>query len=71
MKKYKIDKHMELGLYRQPDINFQGPKSKGTSRGMYVKILVAVYNDGKIQLTSTTASHMSSIFQVNFVFFQP
>ena len=23
---------MELGLYRQPDINFQGPKSKGTSR---------------------------------------
>ena len=71
MKKYKIDKHMELGLYRQPDINFQGPKSKGTSRGMYVKILVAVYNDGKIQPTSTTASHMSSIFQVNFVFFQP
>ena len=39
---------------------------------MYVKILVAVYNDGKIQLTSTTASsHMSSIFQVNFVSFQP
>ena len=30
---------MELRLYRQPIINFQGPKSKGTSRGMYVKIL--------------------------------
>ena len=24
---------MELGLYRQPIIDFQGPKSKGTSRG--------------------------------------
>ena len=31
---------MELGLYRQPIIDFQGPKSKGTSEGMYVKILV-------------------------------
>ena len=30
---------MELGLYRQSIINFQGPKSKGTSRGMYVKTL--------------------------------
>ena len=50
MKKCKIDKHIELGLYHQPIINFQGPKSKGASRGMYVKILFVVYNDGKIQL---------------------
>ena len=49
VKKCKIDKHMELGLYRQPIINFQGPKSKGTSRGMYVKVLFVV-NVGKIQL---------------------
>ena len=28
VKKCKIDKHMELGLYRQPIINFKGPKSK-------------------------------------------
>ena len=40
MKKYKHDKHMELGLYRHPIINFQGPKSKGTSRRMYVEILI-------------------------------
>ena len=40
MKKCKIDKHMELGLHRQPNINFQGHKSKGTSREMYVKILI-------------------------------
>ena len=50
MRKCKIDKHIELGLYDQPIINFQGPKSKGASRGMYVKILFVVYNDGKIQL---------------------
>ena len=36
VKKCKIDKHMELGLYRQSIINFQEPKSK------------VVYNDGKI-----------------------
>ena len=40
MNKCKIDKHMELGLHRQPIINFQGRKSKGTRRGMYVKILI-------------------------------
>ena len=40
VKKYKHDKHMELGLYRHPIINFQGPKSKGTSRRMYVEILI-------------------------------
>ena len=50
MKKCKIDKHIELGLYHQPIMNFQGHKSKGASRGMYVKILFVVYNDGKIQL---------------------
>ena len=58
---------MELGLHRQPIIDFQGPKSKGTSRGMYVKFLGC----GKCwkDSTSTTASSpMSSIFQVNLVF---
>ena len=30
-KKCKIDKRMELGLYRQPVINFQRPKSTGTT----------------------------------------
>ena len=39
-KNCKIDKHMELGLYRKPSINFQGSKSKETSQGMYVKILI-------------------------------
>ena len=29
VKTCKIDKHMELGLHRQPNINFQGPKSRG------------------------------------------
>ena len=40
VKRFQIDKHMELRLYRQPIINFQGAKSKGTSRGMYVNILI-------------------------------
>ena len=48
--KCKINKYIESGLYRQPNKNFQGPKSKGISRGMYVKILFVVYNDVKIQL---------------------
>ena len=39
-KKCKIDKHMELGLHRKSSINFQGSKSKETSQGMYVKILI-------------------------------
>ena len=58
---------MELGLYCQPIIDFQGPKSKGTNRGMYVKILV--YSKCWKNSTSTRASSpMSSIFQVNLVF---
>ena len=58
---------MELGSYRQPIIDFQGPKSKGTSRGMYVEILVCSKCWKKS--TSTTAfSPMPSIFQVNLVF---
>ena len=58
---------MKLGLYRQPIIDFQGPKSNGTSRGVYVKILVG----SKCWKNSTSAkasSPMSSIFQVNLVF---
>ena len=58
---------MEFNLYCQPIIDFQGAKSKGTSRGMYVKILVC----GKCWENSTSAtasSPMSSIFQVNLVF---
>ena len=31
---------MELWLHRQHIINFQRPKSKGTSQGMYDKILI-------------------------------
>ena len=50
MKKCKIDKHIELGLYCQPILKFQGAKSKVTTRGMYVKILFVVYSDGKIQV---------------------
>ena len=30
-KKCKFDNHMELGLYRQPIINIQEPKSKGAT----------------------------------------
>ena len=29
VKKCKIDKHMELGLYRQPIINFKDPNQRG------------------------------------------
>ena len=32
VKECKIDKHMELGLYRQPVINFQRPKQRGQAR---------------------------------------
>ena len=67
MKKCEIDKHMELGLYRQPNINTQGPKSKGTSRGMYVKILICS-KCWKNSTSTTASSPMSSIFQVNLVF---
>ena len=70
MKKSKIDKHMELGLYCQPIINFQGPKSNGTNRGMYVKILICS-RFWKNSTSTTDSSPMSSIFQVNLVFFQP
>ena len=55
---------MELRLYRQPIINFQGPKSKGTSRGMYVKILVCS-KCWKNSTSTTASSPMSSIFQLN------
>ena len=77
MKKCKIDKHIELGLYHQPIINFQGPKSKGASRGMYVKILFVVYNDGKIQLQqqllhSYHTFFRSTLFSFNLAtFFYP
>ena len=70
VKKCKIDKHVELGLYRQPNINFQGPKSKGTSRGMHVKILICS-KCSKNSTWTTASSGMSSIFQENFAFFQP
>ena len=70
MKRSKIDKHMDFGLYRQPIINFQRPKSKGTSRGMYVKTLICS-KCWKNSTSTTATSPMSSIFQVNFVFFQP
>ena len=66
VKKCKIDKHMELGLYRQPIINFQEPKSKGTSRGMYVKVLICS-KCWKNSTSTTASSPMSSIFQVNLV----
>ena len=66
VKKCKIDKHMELGLYCQPIINFQEPKSKGTSWEMYLKILIC--SKYWKNSTLTTASPMSSIFQVNLVF---
>ena len=65
MKKCEIDKHMELGLYRQPNINTQGPKSKGTSRGMYVKILICS-KCWKNSTSTTASSPMSSIFQETF-----
>ena len=38
LKKCKINKHMELGLYHKPIINFRGSKSNETSRDMYLKI---------------------------------
>ena len=37
LKKCKIVKHMELGLYRKPITKFQGSTSNGTNRAMYVK----------------------------------
>ena len=67
VKKCKIDKHMELGLCHQPIINFQGSKSKGTSRGMYMKILICS-KCWKNSTSTTASSPMSSIFQVNLVF---
>ena len=62
---------MELKLYRQPIINFQESKSKKTSLGMYVKILICGKQCWKNSASATAPSHISSIFQVNFVFFQP
>ena len=67
VKKCKIDKHMELGLYRQPIINFKRPKSKGKSRGMYLKIL-SCDKCWKNSTSATASSPMPSIFQVNLVF---
>ena len=67
VKRFQIDKHMELRLYRQPIINFQGAKSKGTSRGMYVNILICS-KCWKNSTSTTASSPMSSIFQVNLVF---
>ena len=59
---------MELaGLYRQPIIDIQGPKSKGTSQGMYVKLLVCS-KCWKNSTSTTASSPMPSIFQVNLVF---
>ena len=64
VKKCKIVKHMELGLYRQPIIKFQGLRSKGTSWGMYVKILICS-KSWKNSTSTTASSPMSSIFQLN------
>ena len=53
--------------YRQPIIDFQGSKSKGTSQGMYVKILVCS-KCWKNSTSTTASSPMPSIFQMNLVF---
>ena len=58
MKECKIDKHMELGLYRQPVINFQGHKPRRQAGECRSKFQFVV-NVGKIQ------------FQRQLVFFQP
>ena len=58
VKECKIDKHMELGLYRQPVINFQGHKPRRQASECRSKFQFVV-NVGKIQ------------FQRQLVFFQP
>ena len=57
-------------LYRQSNINFLGPKSKGISREIYVEILICS-KCWKNSTSTTASSPMSSIFQLNLVFFQP
>ena len=58
VKECKIDKYIELGLYRQPVINFQGHKPRRQASECRSKFQFVV-NVGKIQ------------FQRQLVFFQP
>ena len=73
VKKCKVDKHMELGLYRQPNYSrnkYSRTQIKWTSQGMHVKILICS-KCWKNSTSGTASSLMSSIFQENHVFFQP
>ena len=67
-KKCKIEKHMELGLYRNPILNFQGSRSKWASQGIYVKILICSKKCWKIQFRRQLL-HISHPFFRSTLFF--
>ena len=60
---------MELGLYRQPIIDFQGPKSKGTSRGNVCENF-SLINVGKIQLQQQLLHQCHLFFRRTLFSFQ-